>query len=327
MESGGVIELADQGGKRRILLRPIDAERIADVGRHPLAVALAQWLAFQLSTWHEIASWYGYAPVPYWPEKMSAFSPEDLYSSLLGIKLAGGILLFHDTSDDVEYDRAMNAWIEMAFKRMQVTAKNVGDRSDPCRRRAMVGLEPAPSRLADPAAAKLRRRPVARTVAGLDWRLLRSRAPPSAATTPARRFGCGSPSSFEGRALRARRDLGDRRRGRGSPQTGSPSHTEGTAASREVLGSSRGNHRADPARERSGLRARARPSGRLTAKRRKPAILRRCRARRVHLFYTQAVCSYRRSRTSPGIFIENGQDLSGTRHSLPVHVGNLPGGS
>ncbi len=123
METGGVIELADQGGKRRILLRPIDAERIADVGRHPLAVALAQWLGFQMSTWHELASWYGYAPVPYWPEKMSAFSPEDLYSSLLGIKLAGGIILVHDTSNDAEYDRAMNAWIQVAFRRMQATTK------------------------------------------------------------------------------------------------------------------------------------------------------------------------------------------------------------
>jgi len=123
MDTGGVIELADQGGKRRILLQPIDAERIADVGRHPLAVALAQWLAFQMSTWHELASWYGYAPVPYWPEKMSAFSPEDLYSSLLGIKLAGGIILFHDTSDDVEYEGAMNAWIKTAMKRMQTTTK------------------------------------------------------------------------------------------------------------------------------------------------------------------------------------------------------------
>jgi hypothetical protein len=123
MDTGGVIELADQGGKRRILLQPIGAERITDVGRRRLTVALAQWLVFQISTWHELASWYGYAPVPYWPEEMSAFSPEDLYSSLLGIKLAGGIILFHDTSDDIEYEHAMNAWIKMALARIQTTTK------------------------------------------------------------------------------------------------------------------------------------------------------------------------------------------------------------
>jgi hypothetical protein len=101
MDTGGVIELADQGGERRIVLRPIAAERIADVGRLPLAVALAQWLSLHLSPRHELASWYGYAAVTYWPEKMSAFTPEDLYSSHLGIKLAGGIVMFHDTSSDV----------------------------------------------------------------------------------------------------------------------------------------------------------------------------------------------------------------------------------
>ncbi len=123
MGTGGVIELADQGGERRILLQPIDAERIAVVGRHPLATALAQWLAFQISTWHELASWYGDSQIPWWPEKMSAFSPEDLYSSLLGIKLAGGIILFHETSDVVEYQDAMDAWMEMALNRMQTTTK------------------------------------------------------------------------------------------------------------------------------------------------------------------------------------------------------------
>jgi hypothetical protein len=123
LDTGGVIELADQGGKRRIRLRAIDAERIADVGRHALAVELAQWLALQMSTWHEIASWYGYGSVPYWPEKMSAFSPEDVYSTLLGIKLAGGIISSHDIGDDDEYDRAMDAWIKTALKRMQVTSK------------------------------------------------------------------------------------------------------------------------------------------------------------------------------------------------------------
>jgi hypothetical protein len=123
MDRGGVIELADQAGKRHILVEPIDAERIADVGRRQLAVALAQWLVFQLSVWHEIASWYGYAAVGTWPEKISAFSPEDIYSNMVGIKLAGGIILSRDSSDEIDYNTAMNAWMSVAFKRMQVTTK------------------------------------------------------------------------------------------------------------------------------------------------------------------------------------------------------------
>ena len=123
MDVGGVIELAEQGGKRRVVLEPIDAERIADVGRGRLAVALAQWLAFQISIWHEIATWYGYSAMAAWPEKISAFSPEDLYSNMVGIKLAGGIILLRDSSDEIEYNNAMNAWMKVAFKRMQVTTK------------------------------------------------------------------------------------------------------------------------------------------------------------------------------------------------------------
>ena len=123
LETGGVIELAEQGGKRRILLEPVDGERIADVGRGQLSVAMAQWLAFQLSVWHEIASWYGFAAISGVPEKMSAFTPEDLYSNMLGIKLAGGIIAFRDSGDESDYNTAMNAWMKVAFRRMHVTTK------------------------------------------------------------------------------------------------------------------------------------------------------------------------------------------------------------
>ena len=123
LDEGGVIELEDQGGTRRIRLRAVDARVLADVGRPALAIGMAQWLAVHLSTWHEIATWYGFAEVPFWPEKMSAFSPEDHYSSVVGIKLAGGILQSNEAGDDLAYGRAMNAWIKTALERMQVTSK------------------------------------------------------------------------------------------------------------------------------------------------------------------------------------------------------------
>lgn len=124
MDAGGVIELADQGGKRHIRIEPVDAERIADVGRRELAVALAQWLTFQISTWHEIATWYGFSSMATWPEKMSAFTPEDLYSNMVGIKLAGGIISSRDGSDEIDYNNSMNAWMTVAFKRMQATTRS-----------------------------------------------------------------------------------------------------------------------------------------------------------------------------------------------------------
>jgi Protein of unknown function (DUF4056) len=39
--------------------------------------------------WHEIAIWYGWANVPMFSERPSAFSPEDMYSNLLGIRIVG----------------------------------------------------------------------------------------------------------------------------------------------------------------------------------------------------------------------------------------------
>ena len=76
LEKGGTIEVPPQCAAMRVRLRPITAEAIRKYGRMQLAVALAEWLAYQLSIWHEIATFYGYASLSQWPEKISAFSPE-----------------------------------------------------------------------------------------------------------------------------------------------------------------------------------------------------------------------------------------------------------
>ncbi len=62
-----------------------------------LAYSLAVWLsariAFDIAAWHEIAQWYGFESVPGFAEGISAFSPEDLYSNLVGARLAATVLL------------------------------------------------------------------------------------------------------------------------------------------------------------------------------------------------------------------------------------------
>ena len=72
-----------------MVIKPVDPEIVAAHGRRAVAVPLAQWIAFQLSTWHEIATWFGWSALSIFPEEASAFSPEDLYSNLLGIRIAG----------------------------------------------------------------------------------------------------------------------------------------------------------------------------------------------------------------------------------------------
>jgi hypothetical protein len=48
---------------------------------------LAGRIAYDLSVWHEIATWFGVKSVPLVPEQFSSFSVEDTYSNLLGVLL------------------------------------------------------------------------------------------------------------------------------------------------------------------------------------------------------------------------------------------------
>lgn len=50
-------------------------------------LSLSGRIAYDLSVWHEIATWYGVSSVPLVSEQFSSFSPEDVYSNLLGLCL------------------------------------------------------------------------------------------------------------------------------------------------------------------------------------------------------------------------------------------------
>ncbi len=69
-------------------------------------VMLAGRIAYDLSVWHEIATWYGVSSVPMVPEQFSSFSPEDPYSNLLGVTLG-----MKAVQSDLPYDEAMTILI------------------------------------------------------------------------------------------------------------------------------------------------------------------------------------------------------------------------
>jgi len=119
MDVGGTIEVPPQGADMRVRLRAIPREAIEKYDRIRLSVALAQWVAYQLSVWHEIATFYGYASVAEWPEKISAFSPEDYYSNQIGARIAGGIVMGKGARSDLEYDVSMDAWIKRTLERLE----------------------------------------------------------------------------------------------------------------------------------------------------------------------------------------------------------------
>jgi len=126
MDAGGAIELPEQGATLRALVKPVKRENLERYGHVELALAGAQWLAFQVSIWHEIATWYGFAAMKMWPERVSAFSPEDLYSNLLGIKLAAGIASNRGAQSEISFNRNMDAWLQQALKRLDAVPKDSG---------------------------------------------------------------------------------------------------------------------------------------------------------------------------------------------------------
>lgn len=118
MDRGGTFAFPSEGATIVARIEAVDPGLVERHGRRELVVSMARWLDFQVSTWHEIATWYGYAAIAGWPEKISAFSPEDLYSSLVGGRIAGGIVEAHGVSGGDEYDRDMDAWIQQVGKRL-----------------------------------------------------------------------------------------------------------------------------------------------------------------------------------------------------------------
>ena len=126
-DTGVVLELPAEGGPRRIELRPMPMKLIEAVGLRRIASSLAQWTAFQLSIWHEIITWYGWHAVRGWPEEASAYSPDDLYSNLVGIRIAGAILARRGaTSSEGLYNEAVDLWLPSILDRLGSVPRPLG---------------------------------------------------------------------------------------------------------------------------------------------------------------------------------------------------------
>jgi uncharacterized protein DUF4056 len=125
LETGTTIELPDEGGQRRIVTQPLHPLRVAGYGSWPVAVPLAQWLAFQMSVWHEIATWYGWSST-FFSEQASAFSPEDLYSNMLGIKTAAVLIYGNQVTSEAAYNEGINGSIAGLLQLFGATPGDVG---------------------------------------------------------------------------------------------------------------------------------------------------------------------------------------------------------
>lgn len=125
LDFGGIVELPEEGGRRFFEVTPVDPQLLATAGRRNIAVSLAQWLALQLSIWHETATWYGWSSSSVFSEVASAFSPEDLYSNLLGIQIAGALLRANAAESEDEFNQNMDSLLGQVLARLGAVSNDL----------------------------------------------------------------------------------------------------------------------------------------------------------------------------------------------------------
>ena len=115
--TGGTIPIVGEGARRRIVVKPLDRQLVRTYGVREVVTGLAEWLDHQAGVWHEIATWYGWSSTPF-PERPSAFSPEDIYSNLVGAKIAGTVIRRHTPASEIAYNRAVTALLKDALTKL-----------------------------------------------------------------------------------------------------------------------------------------------------------------------------------------------------------------
>jgi len=126
LETGTEIDLSPEGAKRRLVLRPVPPELIERYGRDDVIVALAQWIAYQGSVWHEIAQWYGWSLVTLYPETLSGFSPEDPISNAIGVNLLSGVDIEQCLSSEKTYNADVDQLIRKGLEELGPVSADVG---------------------------------------------------------------------------------------------------------------------------------------------------------------------------------------------------------
>ena len=84
---------------------------------HKLALMSAQQLIYYVFIWHEMITWYGHGTVPgVWTQKTSAFTYEDMYTHILGIKIAADVL----NSSNKDYDKDVTKLINDELTKLDI---------------------------------------------------------------------------------------------------------------------------------------------------------------------------------------------------------------
>jgi hypothetical protein len=86
---------------------------------HDAAIELGSYLTFVMVSWHEVLTWYGFHTVGVLPEFPSAFSWEDSYSNLLGVRVSAQAL----QESPNKYDEAFTMLLKRELESLGVQSK------------------------------------------------------------------------------------------------------------------------------------------------------------------------------------------------------------
>jgi hypothetical protein len=114
-----MIEIPGRGAPTTVRVLPVAGALARREGVLAVASVLAAWATWRISIWHEVATAYGYEAFPGYSERLSSFSPEDLYSNALGVRLGMGVVSERAFGTDEEYDRAFAAFLALALERLE----------------------------------------------------------------------------------------------------------------------------------------------------------------------------------------------------------------
>ncbi|MCL1058449.1 DUF4056 domain-containing protein [Shewanella gelidimarina] len=106
-----VIQLPEEIGPRSIEIDEFDTSHLTAKQRWEVAATISVRLAYFMAEAHEVAQWHGYRSWAPWSEAVSAYSPEDLYSNMLGAKIALALINNNLAMNKTLYNQHMTQWL------------------------------------------------------------------------------------------------------------------------------------------------------------------------------------------------------------------------
>jgi hypothetical protein len=90
-----------------------------------LSIETASYLTYVMTTWHEVLTWFGFKCMAFVPEQPSAFSWEDLYSNVFGIKI--GALALQDKKHG--YNEAVTIAFHKELRKLGIQSKETAKKA------------------------------------------------------------------------------------------------------------------------------------------------------------------------------------------------------